>query len=429
MTERNDEKKDSKDSIVVVGLGYVGWPLALAFHKYFLTTGYDHNEVVIQSIRNKDRILNSGLPLTGDPESCIRGADFVFVTVPTGMNEDDSTPNLSLLKKAMMDIGQYMSPGVTVVVESTVYPGVTEDVCRPILENASGMVWKKEGGFHLAYSPERVNPGDPEHSLLNVSKVVAGDEPETRDRVAELYRTIGCREVQLAECIREAEAAKLIEVTQRDVNIGLVNELSVVINRLGLDFRRVWELAAGKWNFHGDYVPGLVGGHCTAVAPQYLIYAARQRGYQPRLPAVAREVNFDVSRYVLNEILKRIKSVTAPAAVGILGVTFKADHPDTHDTPVRTVVRGLDGAGFVPIVCDPVADPEETARLHGIYLQPPGKLKGLVCLVIAVDHEIYCSLDVKEFTDMVAPRGWIIDVKGILDREQVNAQGINYWRL
>ncbi|MFO7885944.1 MAG: nucleotide sugar dehydrogenase [Desulfobacteraceae bacterium] len=313
--------------------------------------------------------------------------------------------------------------------ESTVYPGVTEDICVPLLEEASGYKWKKE--FHVGYSPERINPGDKEHTLTKIVKVVSGDDEETLEKVAWLYNSIVDAGVYRTETIKEAEAAKVIENTQRDLNIALMNELSLIFDRMKIDTSHVLKAAGSKWNFL-PFSPGLVGGHCIGVDPYYLTFKAESMGYHPEIILAGRRINDNMARFVVEKTVKlMIKSNqnVKNSRVGVLGLTFKEDCPDLRNTKVVDIVKELQSYGIEVLVHEPMADPREAEQLYGISLCSMDDLSGLGAVIIAVPHKRYKDMGLSEFAAMLNTKGCIIDIKSILDKKDLEKRNIRFWRL
>jgi UDP-N-acetyl-D-galactosamine dehydrogenase len=427
----------SRSIVAVVGLGYVGLPLAVAFGRKFRTIGYDlDRDKVARLSRGVDTTgevsaeefrLAEKLAVTADP-AALGEADAVIVAVPTPIDEARQ-PDLRPLRGAAATAGRHLKKGALVVFESTVYPGATEDVCVPIIERESGLRWRE--GFHVGYSPERINPGDREHTLSRIVKVVSGDSPETLEQVAALYEAIVAAGVYRAGSIKEAEAAKVIENTQRDLNIALMNELAIIFDHLGIDTLNVLKAAGTKWNFL-PFRPGLVGGHCIGVDPFYLTYKAETVGYHPQVILAGRRINDGMGKFVAEKAVKmmiRAGLVGRGAKVGVLGLTFKEDCPDIRNTRVVDIVRELETFGMQVLVHDPLADAGEAREHYGIALEPWESLSGLGALIIAVGHRSYRETALAEFAGKLVPGGCLIDVKSILDVAAVHNAGIPFWRL
>jgi UDP-N-acetyl-D-galactosamine dehydrogenase len=437
--------------VAVVGLGYVGLPLAVAFGKRFRTVGYDLSEKKIAEYRrhvdptgevdSEELRAAARLDCTSDPRR-LAEADFIVVAVPTPVDAAHN-PDLGLLLGAAETVGRHMKAGATVIFESTVYPGATEEVCIPVLEKASGMRWAasplppagegsgERAAFHVGYSPERINPGDREHSLARVIKVVSGDCPETLARVAELYGEVVEAGVHCVSSIMVAEAAKVIENTQRDLNIALMNELAIIFGKLGIDTTEVLEAAGTKWNFL-KFRPGLVGGHCIGVDPYYLTYKAETLGYHPQVILAGRRINDGMGKYVAEKTIKLMAQSGRPLAGAravVLGLTFKENCPDLRNSRVPDIVRELESFGVEVSVHDPVADAEEAIREYGIRLKAWDALPRADALVVAVAHESLRQLAVDRLASLVKPGGTVVDVKACLDAAALAAAGLKVWRL
>jgi UDP-N-acetyl-D-galactosamine dehydrogenase len=424
-------------TIAVVGLGYVGLPLAVEFGKTHRTIGFDMSQRKIDAYRMHvdptgevpgDALRAAvRLQVTCDA-SALRDADFIIVAVPTPVDAAHN-PDFGPLIGASAAVGAHLKKGATVVFESTVYPGATEEVCVPVLERHSGMQWRKD--FFVGYSPERINPGDSGHTLTKIVKVVAGDSPETLDRVAEVYGSIVTAGVHRVSSIKVAEAAKVIENTQRDLNIALVNELAIIFHQIGIDTLEVLEAAGTKWNFL-PFRPGLVGGHCIGVDPYYLTYKAETLGYHPQVIASGRKINDGMGKYVAEQTIKRMIlggfSVNRDP-VNVLGLTFKEDCPDIRNSRVVDVIRELQSFGATVFVHDPLADPVETEREYGLRLTDWADLPRAAAMVAAVSHRVFAQLGLDDFAAKLAPRGVYVDVKGRADAPGLRARGIDVWRL
>lgn len=438
MAHRDSERGDVHPVVAVVGLGYVGLPVALAFGCVSRTIGFDVDTDKIKSYLSKvdpagevQRELFDAarfLEFTTDAAELAR-AEVVIVAIPTPVDAD-KRPDLRPLARAAEVVARYLSPGVTVVFESTVYPGATEEHLVPLLERGSGLEWKKD--FWLGYSPERINPGDGAHRFGDVIKVVAGDTPETARRLAALYRQVVPAGVHEAPSIRVAEAAKVIENVQRDLNIALMNELSMVCHRLGLDTLDVLEAAGTKWNFL-PFRPGLVGGHCVGVDPYYLTYQAERAGHEAAVILAGRRINDAMASYVceatLTEIAARRGDVPG-ARVVVLGITFKENCADLRNSQVATVVGLLRSRGLEVFVHDPRASAEAARREYGLRLLEWDELpRDADALVLAVPHDAYLRMALTELLGPLGSRGVVIDVKSRLDRAQVAHAGYALWRL
>jgi UDP-N-acetyl-D-galactosamine dehydrogenase len=424
-------------TIAVVGLGYVGLPLAVAFGRKFRTIGYDLSEKKVAHFKNftdptgevsTEQFQQAvHLTVTSNP-SWLREADIVIVAVPTPIDES-RRPDLGPVIGATTTVGRNLKSCAVVVFESTVYPGLTEEVCVPILERESGLRWKHH--FHVGYSPERINPGDREHTLERIVKVVSGDDEETLDVVASVYETIVDAGMYRARSIKEAEAAKVIENTQRDLNIALINELAIIFDRLGIDTMRVLEAAGTKWNFL-PFRPGLVGGHCIGVDPYYLTHKAETVGYHPQVILAGRRINDGMSKFIAEKTVKMMiqSGMNGKGArVGVFGLTFKEDCPDLRNSKVVDIIRELESYGMEVLVHDPVADGAEAEEHHDIRLQPWETMKDLSAIILAVAHRAYRQWPASEYVSRLAPGGCLIDVKSILDPEEVQKAGVSFWRL
>ncbi len=424
-------------SVGVVGLGYVGLPLAVAFGKKIDTIGFDISEEKISEYRKgcdptgevdpRDFSQADRLRFTHDPSDLAK-ADMLIVAVPTPIDHSKH-PDLRHMVSASEIVGSNMKPGSIVVYESTVYPGVTEDICVPVLEKVSGLSCGRD--FKVGYSPERINPGDKEHTLARIVKVVAGQDEETLEEIAEVYELVVDAGVYKAESIKVAEAAKVIENTQRDLNIALMNELAVIFNRLGIDTKSVLEAAGTKWNFL-PFRPGLVGGHCIGVDPYYLTYCAQKLGYHPDVILAGRRINDSMGEYVAQRTVKELIHAgvrVQGAKVAVLGLTFKENCPDIRNTRVVDIIEELNEYGIKPIVHDPIASSREAEQVYGIslYKEP---LSGLDGVVVAVAHKEYSDGGAGMIKGMLAPdRGVIIDVKGLFAPEDFHDSPFRYWRL
>jgi UDP-N-acetyl-D-galactosamine dehydrogenase len=421
----------------VIGLGYVGLPLAVAFGQKHATIGFDLDEDKVRRLAGgvdttgevaaEDFRRAAHLAVTSEPSRVGEG-DFIIVAVPTPIDEARQ-PDLRPLRSAAEIAGRFMKRGAIVVFESTVYPGATEEVCVPILEKRSGLLWKRD--FHVGYSPERINPGDKEHTLSRICKVVSGDDDATLEKVSALYESIIAAGVYRAASIKEAEAAKVIENTQRDLNIALMNELSIIFDRLGIDTLNVLKAAGTKWNFL-PFRPGLVGGHCIGVDPYYLTYKAETVGYHPEVILAGRRINDGMGKFIAEKAVKMmIRSGLngKRARVGVLGLTFKEDCPDLRNSRVVDIVRELETYGIQVLVHDPMADAGEAQHHYGITLQRWDAVKELDALIIAVGHRVYREKPLAEYLGRLRPSGCLIDVKSILDIEEVLKCGVNFWRL
>ncbi|TCT09311.1 UDP-N-acetyl-D-galactosamine dehydrogenase [Tepidamorphus gemmatus] len=425
-----------QERVAVVGLGYVGLPVLLAFARAFGTaTGFD---------RDRDRVadLAAGRDRNGDVEpaelaattarfsadaAALAGASFIVVAVPTPI-DDHRRPDFGPLREACIAVGPHLSPGAVVVFESTVYPGATEEICGPLLEATSGLVRGRD--FTLGYSPERINPGDREHGLAQIVKVVAGEDADTLERVARAYAAIVPAGIHRAPSIAVAEAAKVLENTQRDINIALMNELAMICNRLSIRTADVIAAARTKWNFL-PFRPGLVGGHCVGVDPYWLAAKAEMAGHHPQMILAGRRINDGMGGYVGAEVARRLARDGRPLAgarVGILGVTFKADVTDTRNSRVPDIARELSDFGITVLLADPLADAARFAADTGLALMPADSLAGLDALVLAVPHRIYLEAGAASLAAMLRPGGLFVDVTSAFAAPQM-PPGIAYWSL
>ena len=429
--------KVSDQVVAVIGLGYVGLPLAVNFARKYKTIGFDMNKEKVARLAkhvdttgevSKEEFGGAAyLTVTSDPAQ-IGKADFIIVAVPTPIDEAKQ-PDLWPLESASATTGKHMKKGAVVVFESTVYPGTTEEVCVPIMEKESGFKWRKD--FHVGYSPERINPGDKQHTLRKILKVVSGDDDQTLEKVAQLYESIVDAGVFRAGTIKEAEAAKVIENTQRDLNIALMNELAIIFDKLGIDTLKVLEAAGTKWNFL-PFRPGLVGGHCIGVDPYYLTYKATTVGHHAQVILAGRRINDGMGKFVAEKAVKlmtRSGQNNKENKVGILGLTFKEDCPDLRNSKVVDIVRELESYGMKVLVHDPIADPEEAVEHYGIKLHKWEGLRDLGALIIAVGHKAYKEIPARQYVKKLCAGGCLLDVKAILDEGEVRKSGATYWRL
>jgi UDP-N-acetyl-D-glucosamine/UDP-N-acetyl-D-galactosamine dehydrogenase len=369
----------------------------------------------------------AGLRFTSDAAD-LAGADFIVVAVPTPVDEAHR-PDFGPLLAASESVGRNMKPGAIVVFESTVYPGATEEVCVPIIEKYSGLRWKRD--FFVGYSPERINPGDKEHSLTRITKVVSGDSPETLDRVAEVYASIIFAGVHRASSIKVAEAAKVIENTQRDLNIALINELALIFHKIGIDTCEVLEAAGTKWNFL-NFRPGLVGGHCIGVDPYYLTHKADMLGYHPQVILAGRRINDGMGKYIAEQTVKLMIQAGCPVKgshVNVLGLTFKENCPDLRNSRVIEVIRELTSFGVSVHVHDPVADPDEALHEYGVTLMPWDQLPRASAVVAAVAHRDFKAHTLDDVVAKLIPNGLYVDVKSQADSVALRARGVQVWRL
>ena len=424
--------------VAVVGLGYVGLPLAVEFGKKFDTIGFDLSKAKIDSYRrfsdptgevsSEDLRSAARLTPTSDPSDLSR-ADFVVIAVPTPVDMAH-IPDFAPLVGASTTVAQHMKKGAIVVYESTVYPGATEEVCVPVLEHHSGIRWKQD--FHVGYSPERVNPGDKEHTVSKIIKVVSGDDEQTLAKVAGLYSSIITAGVHRASSIKVAEAAKVIENTQRDLNIALMNELALIFDRIGIDTLEVLQAAGTKWNFL-PFRPGLVGGHCIGVDPYYLTHKAEMIGYHPQVILAGRRINDGMGAFVAQQTLKQLIKNGSPlpgAKVIVLGLTFKENCPDLRNSKVADVIRELKELGCEVSVHDPIADSRDSVHEYGVALTPWEELPAQAdAIVAAVPHRNYLSMPLNEILSRLKKNGVFIDVKSVFDRTAIKAAGFRMWRL
>ena len=424
------------ERIAVVGLGYVGLPVALAFaRKYVDTVGFDISQRRIDELRRgidhtgevtADELKDTSINFTTRVED-MAGASFVIVTVPTPIDENRQ-PDLRPVKSACETAGRVLKKGAVVVFESTVYPGVTEEICGPLLARVSGL--KQGEDFKLAYSPERITPGDREHTLERIVKVVAGEDSETLDRVAAAYGSIIDAGVHRAPTIKVAEAAKVIENTQRDLNIALMNELALIFDNLGIRTKDVLEAAGTKWNFL-RFTPGLVGGHCIGVDPYYLTAKAESVGYHPQVILSGRRINDGMGAYIAQRLVKLLIQADLPvrnARVGVFGLTFKENVPDLRNSRVPDIVAELAQFGIAPMVHDPLADPAEASEEYGITLMPIDDFGDLHALILAVPHRNYVQNKIDSLVGRLVTGGVLVDVKSVVDPATV-PDGFGYWSL
>lgn len=428
-----------EEKISLVGLGYVGMPIAVAFAKKVQVVGFDLNAEKIALYKKgidptkevgDEVIKNTTVEFTADAAK-LKEAKFHIVAVPTPVN-DDHTPDLTPVEGASRILGQNLQKGSIVVFESTVYPGVTEEICVPILEKESGLSCGVD--FKIGYSPERINPGDKVHRLETITKIVSGMDEETLDEVAKVYELVVEAGVHRAQSIKVAEAAKVIENSQRDINIAFMNELSIIFNKMGIDTKSVLEAAGTKWNFL-KFFPGLVGGHCIGVDPYYLTYKAEELGYHSQIILAGRQINDDMGKYVAENMVKNLIKADIPvkrAKVAILGFTFKENCPDTRNTKVIDIYRELGEYGIHPVVVDPAADAAEAKHLYGITFDDMEAVKDMDGVIVAVSHEQFLSLDkekISSFYNAKHEKKVLMDIKGLFNREEYLTEDFIYWRL
>jgi UDP-N-acetyl-D-galactosamine dehydrogenase len=423
--------------VAVVGLGYVGLPLAVEFGKKFRTVGYDLSPEKVASYRrhidptgeisSEDLKSAAQLEVTTDPRD-LAAADIIIVAVPTPIDAARQ-PDFAPLVGSSTAVGKHMKRGAIVVYESTVYPGATEEVCIPVLEKNSGMKWLKD--FNVGYSPERINPGDKEHTLTRITKVVSGDTPETLEKVAGIYAAVVKAGVYRASSIKVAEAAKVIENTQRDLNIALMNELSIIFRKIGIDTLEVLQAAGTKWNFL-PFRPGLVGGHCIGVDPYYLTHKAEMLGYHPEVILAGRRINDDMGKFIAEQTVKELirsgHSVKG-AKINVLGLTFKENVPDLRNSKVIDVINELRSFGIEVFVHDPVPSPEEAVHEYGVNLVSWDALPRADAMIAAVAHKEFTGMSAAHLATKLVPKGCFMDVKACFDASALRAAGLSVWRL
>ena len=423
--------------IAVIGLGYVGLPLVLAFGKHHRTIGFDISLAKVESclrgvdpsreLSDEQMRASPHVMYTADP-SMLAEANIIVVAVPTPVDKAH-IPDFRPLIGASISAGRHLRKGAIVVYESTVYPGATEEVCIPVLERESGLKWKHD--FFVGYSPERINPGDKEHTLTKILKIVSGDTPQTLDTVAKLYETIIEPGVHRASSIKAAEAAKVIENTQRDLNISLMNELSIIFDKLGIDTTEVLEAAGTKWNFL-NFKPGLVGGHCIGVDPYYLTHKAEMLGYNPQVILAGRRINDGMGKFIAEQTIKHMiatGSYIKGAKVDVLGLTFKENCGDLRNSKVIDIINELKSYGVDVFVTDPRADSDEAMHEYGVNLLPWAELPRADAIVAAVAHEEFAALTMEDVGRKLVRGGVFIDVKAAFDRSAIEDAGYKLWRL
>ena len=427
-----DRLISGEDKLALIGLGYVGMPIAVEFAKHVKVIGFNHNERRIQQYKagidpthevGDEAIRQTSVDFTSD-EKRLKEARFLIVAVPTPL-KNDKTPDLEPVENASRIVGRNLAKGSVVVYESTVYPGVTEDVCVPIIERESGL--KCGVDWKIGYSPERINPGDKVHRLRTIKKIVSGMDSETLEVVAKVYELVVDAGVHRAPSIKTAEAAKVIENSQRDINIAFMNELSIMFHKMGIDTKEVLEAAGTKWNFL-PFSPGLVGGHCIGVDPYYLTYQAEILGYHSQVILAGRRINDGMGKYVAENCVKQLiaaDKAVRNAKVAVLGFTFKENCPDARNTRVIDIIQELNEYGIKPVVADPVADKEEVSRIYGLSFSEIDKIHDMDAVIIAVAHDEFKTLDYDRFFG--DGRHVLLDVKGILDPKQF--KNCEYWRL
>ena len=423
--------------LAVIGLGYVGLPLVVAFGKQMPTIGFD---IAVSKVESCKRGVDPSRELpdeelaaavhaeyTADPAR-LAEADVIIVAVPTPVDEAH-IPDFRPLIGSSTSVGRHMKRGAIVIYESTVYPGATEEVCIPVLERESGLKWKQD--FWVGYSPERINPGDKEHTLTKILKIVSGDTPETLDKVAAIYEKIIIPGVHRASSIKAAEAAKVIENTQRDLNIALMNELALIFDKLGIDTTEVLEAAGTKWNFL-KFKPGLVGGHCIGVDPYYLTHKAEMIGYHPQVILAGRRINDGMGKFIAEQTIKNMIASGSPikgAKVNVLGLTFKENCGDLRNSKVIDIISEIRTYGVEVFVTDPQANAEEAMHEYGVHLLPWADLPRADAIVAAVSHDEYARLGPAALADKLVAGGAFIDVKAAFDAKVLRAAGYRVWRL
>jgi UDP-N-acetyl-D-glucosamine/UDP-N-acetyl-D-galactosamine dehydrogenase len=428
---------NNKITIAVVGLGYVGLPLAVEFGRHYRTIGYDLSRKKVEAYRQfvdptgetstEDLRAAKFLEVTTDG-ALLQEADFVVVAVPTPIDTAHQ-PDFGPLLGASEAVGRNLKRGATIVYESTVYPGATEEICVPVIEAHSGMKWLRD--FFVGYSPERINPGDREHSLTRITKVVSGDTPETLEKVASVYGSIITAGIHRATSIKVAEAAKVIENTQRDLNIALMNELSLIFHKIGIDTMEVLEAAGTKWNFL-PFRPGLVGGHCIGVDPYYLTHKADMLGYHSQVILAGRRINDGMGKYVAEQTVKQMIQGgfhVKDSNVTVLGLTFKENCPDLRNSRVIDIVRELASFGARVHVHDPVADAAEALHEYGVTLTAWNELPRADAIVAAVAHREFEQRPMEDFVSKMVPNGIFVDVKSRSDAAALRSRGVQVWRL
>ncbi|WP_077369208.1 nucleotide sugar dehydrogenase [Anaerosalibacter sp. Marseille-P3206] len=429
---------NKEEKISVIGLGYVGLPLAIEFAKKYDVVGFDINEKKLDKYLNGidvtnevgDKAVKNTTMTFTDDEYKLKDARFHIIAVPTPINHD-KTPNLDPVINASKTVGRNLTKGSIVVYESTVYPGTTEEICVPILEKESGL--KIGVDFKVGYSPERINPGDNVNTLTKIIKIVSGSDEEALEIISKVYVSIIKAGIHKAESIKIAEAAKVIENSQRDINIAFMNELAMVFNKMGIDTKAVLEAAGTKWNFL-NFTPGLVGGHCIGVDPYYFVYKAEQLGYHSQIILAGRKINDDMGKYVASNVIKKMiqaEQSIKGSRVAIFGITFKENCPDVRNTKVVDIIEELEEYGIDVVVHDPVADKDEVYREYGIHLVEKEEINNLNCVVLAVAHNDFKEGYGFKFLDKLYKTDdkVIIDIKHILDRKECEKKGYSYWSL
>lgn len=433
------ELLEQNEKLSLIGLGYVGMPIAVAFSKHLSVLGFDVSEDKIRLYKagidptkevGNEAIKECSVEFTCD-EKRLSEAKFHIVAVPTPVNSDH-TPNLSPIKNASHILGRNLTSGSVVVYESTVYPGVTEEICIPILEQESNLICGKD--FKVGYSPERINPGDKIHRLETITKIVSGIDEESLEIIAKVYELVVKAGVHRAESIKIAEAAKVIENSQRDINIAFMNELSIIFNKMNIDTKSVLQAARTKWNFI-NFSPGLVGGHCIGVDPYYLTYKAEELGYHSQIILSGRQINDDMGKYVAENVVKKLVKADVSihnAKIAILGFTFKENCPDTRNTKIIDIVNELREYGIEPIIADNVAETSEVTQEYNIILKDMKDIKDMDAVILAVAHSQFVSLNRFQIDGFFAKnknKKILIDVKGVLNRKEYETLDYLYWRL
>lgn len=428
---------NKKEKVSIIGLGYVGLPLAVEFSKYVNVVGFDINEEKIKTYIDgiditkevgDEALQNSTVEFTCD-ESKIKDCKFHIIAVPTPINSDN-TPDLNPVIKATELVARNLVKGSIIVYESTVYPGTTEEICIPLLEEISNLKYKED--FKVGYSPERINPGDKKNTLTNITKIVSGCDEDSLDIIAKVYELIIKAGVYKAPSIKVAEAAKVIENSQRDINIAFMNELSIVFDMMGINTNEVLKAAKTKWNFL-DFKPGLVGGHCIGVDPYYFIYKAEVLGYKSKIIASGRSINNEMAKFVVENTIKKLikaNKLINGSRVAVMGITFKENCPDTRNTKIIDVIEGLKDYGVDIIVYDPVADSKEVLEEYNISLCSDNDLKNLDGIIVAVDHDEFKKFDINALKSMYGNgEKVLIDIKSVYDNNEALDNGIHYWSL
>ncbi|HEY4080396.1 MAG TPA: nucleotide sugar dehydrogenase [Burkholderiaceae bacterium] len=424
-------------TVAVIGLGYVGLPLVVEFGKHVRTIGFDIAEAKVAACQRgtdpsreltDEQVQAAKLAVYTSDAAMLREADYIIVAVPTPV-DDAHAPDFRPLIGSSTSVGRNLKKGVIVVYESTVYPGATEEVCIPVLERESGFKWKQD--FFVGYSPERINPGDKEHTLTKILKIVSGDTPQTLEKVAKLYEMIIVPGVHRASSIKAAEAAKVIENTQRDLNIALMNELAIIFDKIGIDTNEVLEAAGTKWNFL-KFKPGLVGGHCIGVDPYYLTHKADMLGYHPQVILAGRRINDGMAKFVAEQTIKHMiaaGSYIKGARVNVLGLTFKENCGDLRNSKVIDIIHELQSYGVDVFVCDPQAEVDEAMHEYGVRLLPFDELPRADAIVAAVSHREFMAMPLEDLGKKLIKGGAFIDVKAAFDAQAVLAAGYKLWRL